>query len=450
MTQYPYISLTEQEEREMLDVIGVDSIEDLFEDIPEEVSLKGNLNLPEAKSELEVSSYLRSLAKNNKSVNDLTCFMGTGAYDHYIPSVVGAITGRSEFYTSYTPYQPEVSQGTLQYIFEFQTLITRLTGLPVANASLYDRAYSIAEAAIMCTDTNRNKKVVISETVDPQGVETLKTYAHTLGIEVVVVPMKEDGMTDVDALEKEAEDAGCVVLQSPNVFGYIEPTDKVTEITKNQKKCSMVLVTDPTAMSILKRPGDFGVDVVVGDLQALGVPLAFGGPYVGFLACSDKFIRKFPGRVVGQTEDMDGKRSWVLTLSAREQHIRREKATSNICSNQGLNVLAATVYMATMGKQGMKEVAEQCIQKSHYCLDQLVATGKFKPLSDAGFVKEFAVVSDKTTEELNEKLRDAGFLGGFAANRFFPELDKNVTIIAVTEKRTKEEIDEFVRIMGEA
>lgn len=446
---YPYIPLSQEEEREMLDRIGVSSIKDLFKDIPEEVSLDGDLDLPEAKSELEVMSYLSKLASMNVTTSQMPSFLGVGSYDHYIPTVVGHITGRSEFYTSYTPYQPEVTQGTLQYIFEFQTFISNLTGLEIANASLYDNGYAIAEAAIMCANTNKKDKVVVSESVSPTSRQVLDTYTSSLGIEVITVPMK-NGVTDQEELEKVVDDSvGAVIIQSPNFFGHLEDVQVASDLAHEFKKCSMVLSTDVSSLGILKKPAEYGVDVVVGDLQSMGMNSAFGGPTCGFMATTKQFLRKLPGRIVGQTEDQDGNRCWVLTLSAREQHIRREKATSNICSNQGLNVLTATVYMSVMGKQGMKEVASQATKKAHYCYNKLIETGKFKAFSDAPFYKEFAVVSDIPTEELNAKLKEAGIIGGFAANRFYEGIG-NVTIIAVTEKRTKEEIDKFVEVMGEA
>lgn len=447
--QHPYIPQTDQDQKEMLDTIGVDSIKDLFKDVPEEVSLDGHLDLPEAKSELEVMNYLSGLAKMNTSTSELTSFRGVGSYDHYIPTVVGHITGRSEFYTSYTPYQPEVSQGTLQYIFEFQSFITRLTGLPIANASLYDNGYSIAEAGVMCANTFRKDKVVVSETVSPTAREVLKTYCHNLGIEVVEAPIK-DGHTDMEALEKLVDDkASCIIAQSPNFFGHLEDVEKMTELAHSVKKCGMVLSTDLGSLSILRKPSEYGVDVVVGDIQAMGMPMSFGGPTCGFMATTDKFLRKFPGRIVGQTEDTKGKRGWVLTLNTREQHIRREKATSNICSNQGLNVLASTVYMSLMGDKGLKEVASQSTKKAHYAYNKLIETGNFEPFSDRPFYKEFALKSKKPVDEINCKLKEAGILGGFEAKRLYKDLD-DVIIIAVTEKRTKEEIDKLVEIMGEA
>lgn len=306
--QHPYIPQTDKDQKEMLDTIGVDSIRDLFKDVPEEVSLDGHLDIPEAKSELEVISYLSGLANMNRSTSELTSFRGVGSYDHYIPTVVGHITSRSEFYTSYTPYQPEVSQGTLQYIFEFQSFISRLTGLPIANASLYDNGYSIAEAGVMCANTYRKDKVVISETVSPTAREVLKTYCHGLGIEVVTVPMK-DGHTDIEALKGVVDkDAACIIAQSPNFFGHLEDLEQMTEIAHSVKKCAMVLSTDVTSLSILKKPSEYGVDVVVGDLQSMGIPMSFGGPTCGFMATTEAFLRKFPGRIVGQTEDTNGKR----------------------------------------------------------------------------------------------------------------------------------------------
>lgn len=446
---FPYISLTEQDEREMLEKIGVESIDDLFRDIPADVSMNRPLDLPKAKSELEVSAYLRCLAEDNVCPCQMPSFLGAGAYDHYIPSIIKHITGRTEFYTSYTPYQPEVSQGTLQYIFEYQTLITRLTGMEIANASLYDGGSAIGEAALMCVNGNKKKNVVISKSVHPHSRMVARTYLKAQGFELIEVDMK-DGVTDMDALKAAVtEDTGAVVVQSPNFFGFIEDLEKATEIAHGVKKCDMIASCDPMSLAILKKPGAIGVDVVVGEAQPFGIPVAAGGPYLGYIAVNKKHLRKLPGRIVGQTEDRDGKRSWVLTLSAREQHIRREKATSNICSNQGLNVLAATVYMITMGKKGMREVAEQCTKKAHYCFNELTKSGKFKPFSSAPFFKEFAVVSEKPVEELNKKLKEAGIIGGFGAAKFYEGIG-NVVIIAVTEKRTKEEIDKFVKIMEEA
>ncbi|HHX68849.1 MAG: aminomethyl-transferring glycine dehydrogenase subunit GcvPA [Miniphocaeibacter sp.] len=448
MSKYPYIPHTDEEIKEMLDVVGVSSLEDLFSDIPEEMKMKGELDLPASKSEGEVFGYLSKLAKKNKTTSDLACFMGGGAYDHYIPSVVSHITGRSEFYTAYTPYQPEVSQGTLQYIFEYQTLMANLTGMDYANASLYDGQSAVAEAAIMTAQMSKKNKIAISETADPQAITVLRTYTHARGMELVIIP--RDGM--VTSLEKAKEivdeTVGTVIIQSPNFYGYIEDMAPFVELAHSQKKRYIIQSTDPTSLPIMKKPGELGVDVVVGDGQAFGIPLQFGGPYLGILAFNKPFIRKIPGRIVGQTEDMDGKRSWVLTLSAREQHIKRERATSNICSNQGLNVLAATVYMSSLGKKGMKEVSYQCIAKSHYLFEKLSGLDKVKVLTDRPFFKEFTIGFDKDADEVLAKLEENGILGGISLSRIDESLG-NGLIIAVTEKRTKEEMDTFVKTLEE-
>lgn len=448
MSKYPYIPNTDNDVREMLDVIGVESLEDLFTDIPSDLRVKGELDLPKAKSEGEVFSYLGGLAKKNKTVNDLTCFLGGGAYDHYIPTVVHHITGRSEFYTAYTPYQPEISQGTLQYIFEFQTLMTRLTGMEYSNASLYDSQTAVAEAAIMTVSMSKKNKIAVSETVDPQAIRVLKTYAHARGYEVVIIPSK-DMVTDLDKAKEIVDDTvGTVIIQSPNFYGYFEDMPSFVELAHEKKKRYIVQSTSAHALTNMKKPGEMDVDVVVGEGQGLGIPLSFGGPYLGLLAFKKDFLRKIPGRIVGETEDLDGKRSYVLTLSAREQHIKRERATSNICSNQGLNVLAATVYMSILGKKGMKKVSAQCIAKSHYLFDELKKLDKVKVLTDKPFFQEFTIGFDACDKEVLNKLEEKGILGGIRLSKINEELG-NGLIIAVTEKRTKEEMDKFVEVMKE-
>ncbi|HCS11358.1 MAG TPA: aminomethyl-transferring glycine dehydrogenase subunit GcvPA, partial [Clostridiales bacterium] len=338
---YPYIPNTPQDEQEMLKAIGLNSMEQLFEDISEQVHLTKPLNIPDSKSELEVSSYLKDLADKNRSVSELACFLGAGAYDHYIPSVINAITSRSEFYTSYTPYQPEISQGTLQYIFEYQTLISNLTGMDLANASLYDGGTAIAEAALMACSYSRKDEIIVSAGVNPESRQILKTYAHAQNLIVTEVETK-DGVTDAEKLKSLVSDkTAAVIVQNPNFFGVIEDLKDLAEITHKVKKASFVASVEPISLALLKKPGELDVDIVVGEAQPFGMPLQFGGPYLGFIAVKKDYMRKLPGRIVGETTDLDGKRSFVLTLSAREQHIRREKATSNICSNQGLNALAA-------------------------------------------------------------------------------------------------------------
>jgi glycine dehydrogenase subunit 1 len=437
---YPYIPNTADDEKRMLETIGVNSIEDLFSDIPKDVKLNRELNLKPSMSELEVANYMTKLSQTNKTINDLTCFLGAGAYDHYIPSIVGHITSRSEFYTSYTPYQAEISQGTLQYIFEYQTLICDLTGMDVSNASLYDGGTAIAEAAFMASSITRRNKIVISKTVNPEYREVLKTYAHLQGIELVEIE-DEEGTTNLDELKKHVDDkTAAVVIQSPNFFGVIEDIEAIEKIAHSQKKTLLITSVDPISLGILKSPGSLGVDIVVGEGQPLGIPLAFGGPYLGFMATTKAHMRKMPGRIVGETVDVDGKRAFVLTLQAREQHIRREKATSNICSNQGINTLAAAVYLVTLGKEGLREVALQSTQKAHYAFNQITKSGNYKPLFNKPFFKEFAIASSVDADKINQKLLEENILGGYSLQKDYPQY-KNGILYAVTEKRTKEEID---------
>jgi glycine cleavage system P protein (glycine dehydrogenase) subunit 1 len=443
---FPYIPTTPEDEQEMLKAIGLDSVEDLFSDIPKDMQLNRELNLPKAKSELEVKSYLDSLAKKNCSLSELTNFLGAGAYDHYIPSIVDHIISRQEFYTSYTPYQPEISQGTLQYIFEFQTLICKLTGMDVANASLYDGGTAVLEAALMAAAYSRKDEIIISKTVRPESRRILKTYAHVQGLDVVEIDMK-DGVTDLEQLEELVSDkTAAVIVQSPNFFGIIEDLKATGEIAHKGKKTSFIASVDPISLAVLKKPSELDVDVVVGEGQGMGIPLSFGGPYLGFIAAKKNYMRKLPGRIVGETQDVNGKRSYVLTLTAREQHIRREKATSNICSNQGLNVLAATVYMVTLGKEGLKEVALQSTKKAHYAYEELTKSGKYKPLFDKPFFKEFAVKSDIDADKILSDLRDEDIIGGYHLGINYPEF-KNSILYAVTEKRTKDEIDKLSSVL---
>jgi glycine dehydrogenase subunit 1 len=443
---HPYIANTPEDIQEMLKAIGLESVDQLFEDIPKDIKLSRELDLPKSKSELEVSSYLKKLADKNCSMSELTSFLGAGAYDHYIPSIVNHVISRSEFYTSYTPYQPEISQGTLQYIFEFQTLIANLTGMDLANASLYDGGTAVVEAALMAAAYSKKDEIIISKSVKPDARKILHTYAHVQDLKVIEVDIK-DGVTDMEALDGLVSDnTAAVIVQSPNFFGIIEDLEAIGEIAHKGKKTTFIASVDPISLGILKKPGDMNVDVVVGEGQSLGIPVSFGGPYLGFMAVKKDYVRKIPGRIVGQTEDLDGKRSFVLTLTAREQHIRREKATSNICSNQGLNSLAATVYMVTMGKEGLREVALQSTKKAHYAYEQLIKSGKFKPAFDKPFFKEFALTSDIEPEKVNAELRKENIIGGYDLGKEYPQL-KNSILYAVTEKRTKEEIDKLTSVM---
>ena len=443
---YPYIPNTNEDEKRMLETIGVNSVEDLFSDIPEDMRFQKPLDLKSSMSELEVNNYLTKLSQSNRTLNDLTCFLGAGAYDHYIPSIVGHVTSRSEFYTSYTPYQAEISQGTLQYIFEYQTLICDLTDMEVSNASLYDGGTAIAEASFMAANIARRDKIVISKTVNPEYRQVLKTYAHLQKLEIVEIDDSE-GTTNLEELKANVDDkTAAVIVQSPNFFGIIEDMEAVEEIAHSQKKTLLIASVDPISLGILKSPGSLGVDIVVGEGQGLGMPVSFGGPYLGFIATSKKHMRKLPGRIVGESIDADGERAFVLTLQAREQHIRREKATSNICSNQGINTLAAAVYLTALGKEGLREVAVQTTKKAHYAFNEMTKSGNYKPVFDKPFFKEFVVTSEKNAEEINKKLLDENILGGYSLDKDYPQYENGI-LYAVTEKRTKEEIDNLISVL---
>lgn len=440
-----YIPNTEADAKQMLDSIGVASIEDLFKDIPKELRLERKLNLGESLSEMEIISHMKGLSNQNKSVEDLVCFLGAGAYDHYIPAIVKHLAMRSEFYTAYTPYQPEISQGTLQAIFEYQSMICNLTGMDVTNASMYDGATACVEGAMMAVENTKRKSIIVSKTVHPEVRKVLDTYVKFRDFQVVQIDMA-DGVTDLEQLKNTMgkETAG-VIIQNPNFFGALEDMAAIEKIT-HENKSMLINYVDPISLGILKTPGELGADIVAGEGQSLGNQLNFGGPYLGFLAANAKLIRKMPGRIVGQSEDVDGKRAFVLTLQAREQHIRRFKATSNICSNQGLNALMAAIYLTTMGKKGIREVAMQSTQKAHYAFDQITKSGKFKPLFNQPFFKEFAVTSELKAGKVNEVLMAHNILGGYELGRDYPQLE-NGLLFCVTEKRTKAEIDQLVQVL---
>lgn len=442
---FPYIPATDEDEKEMLNSIGLNSLDELFSDIPESIKLKKSLSLPEGLSELELSRYLDRLANKNLSTSELTCFLGAGAYDHYIPALIKHIVSKSEFYTAYTPYQAEISQGTLQCIFEYQSMICELTGLDAANASMYDGATACTEAALMAVDSTRKKKILVSKTVHPETRKVVETYTKFKDIELIEIDM-EDGVTDLEKLKSAIDNktAG-VILQNPNFFGIIEDVREVEKIT-HDNKALLIMSVDPISLGILKSPGELGADIAVGEGQSLGNNMSFGGPYVGFMATKAKLMRKMPGRIVGQTQDLDGKRGFVLTLQAREQHIRREKATSNICSNEALNALAAAIYLTTMGKKGIKEVAYQSTQKAHYAFNKVTNSGKFKPLFNKPFFKEFAVVSEKEPAIINDELLKNKILGGYSLGKNYASY-KNALLFCVTEKRTAQEIDKLVSVM---
>ena len=439
-----FIPNTEEDRKVMLASMGAKDIEDLFVDIPKEVRLDRELDLEASKSEFEVSAIMKNTLGKNISTDDLTCFLGAGAYDHYVPTIVNHLSSRQEFATAYTPYQPEISQGTLQVIFEFQTLIAELTGMEVANASMYDGPTACAEAAAMAIAAGRKKnKIIVSKTVHPDIIAVLESFLRHKDAELILAPMK-DGETDYDQLAELVDDATAgVIVQNPNFFGVIEDSKKSVEIA-HAKKALAINYVDPIALSILEAPGKLGFDIVVGEGQGLGNDLNYGGPYVGFFASTQKLVRKMPGRICGESVDSKGERAFVLTLQAREQHIRRYKANSNICSNQGLIALRSTIYMATMGKAGMKEVAMQCLAKSHYAAKALTASGKYKLAFDKPFFKEFALQGDHPVEDVNAKLLEEKILGGYDLKAL--GLD-HTSLLCFTEKRTKEEIDRLTSVL---
>jgi glycine dehydrogenase subunit 1 len=436
----PYIPNTDKNREEMLKRIGVKSFDELISDIPEEIRRQAELKLPAALSELEAVKELKTMAGQNQPASGTVSFLGGGAYDHYVPAAIDHILLRSEFYTAYTPYQAEVSQGTLQAIWEFQSLICSLTGMDAANASMYDGATALAEAGILACNHTKRKQLVISQTVHPHYRQLLKTYAQGAGIEITEIGYK-DGVTDLNALKQAVSDktAG-VLVQHPNFFGHLEPVEEVGNLAHGLKSLFVVSV-DPISLGILKPPAEYGADIVTGEGQPLGMPTSLGGPYLGLFAIKKDYLRLMPGRLVGLTTDVKGREGAVLTLQAREQHIRREKATSNICSNEALCALAATVYLSLMGQSGLKQVAELCLQKSHYLGE------KIKPAFGAPFFKEFVVKTKGGVPELLGRLEKEGLLGGIDLERFYPEL-KGHLLIAVTEKRTKAEIDRLIPILN--
>jgi len=437
-----YVLNTPDDRKAMLDRIGAGSVDDLFANIPPELRLGRPLAIPPALSEQELTRHLQTLAGRNTSAADAVCFLGGGAYDHFIPAAVDAVAGRSEFYTAYTPYQAEASQGTLQAVFEYQTLMTQLTGLEVANASLYEGGSSVAEAVLMAMGvTGRTGEVLIAETVHPEYRLTLETYVANLNCRVRTLPCPDGFLNPDDVAAATTDQTVAVIAQSPNFFGHLE---EMQAIGAAARKAGAVFVAsfDPISVGLLKRPGDYGADIAVAEGQGLGVPLGYGGPYLGILACRNdpQFLRKIPGRLVGQTVDKNGKRCWTLTLQTREQHIRREKATSNICTNQGLLALRSAVYLTALGPKGLKETAELCLRKAHYAADQLARIPGVRLAFDRPFVKEFAVSLPSGGEALLAGLRRDGYLGGLPLGRWYPKL-ANCVSVAVTEKRTKAEID---------
>jgi glycine dehydrogenase subunit 1 len=440
-----YLYSTPDEQQEMLRVIGVESMETLLQQVPEELRLKRPLELPPAQTELELEQHVRRLAGKNQA--DRVCFLGGGAYDHFIPAVVDELTGRGEFYTAYTPYQPEASQGSLQAFFEFQTLICGLTGMDVSNASLYEGGTAVSEAVFMAMRINgRRGKVAISAGVHPEYRQVVETYLRDIGTEVVILPLK-NGQTDVEqAAQLIDETTSCLVFQHPNFFGVLEEAKALCE-TAHARQALSVVSFDPISLGVLQRPGDCGADIAVAEGQSLGVPLQYGGPYLGILACRQEFVRKMPGRLITQTRDRDGKVCYALGLQTREQHIRRDKATSNICTNQGLLALRATVYLSLLGPAGLREAAELSCRKAHYAAQQLCSVPGFELLYSSPFFKEFALkITGRPVSSVLETAAQAGFDIGPEFTRFknLPEETSTALLVAVTENRTRDEIDRLV------
>ena len=437
--QHRYLPHTQEDIRQMLDVVGVDSLEELYADVPGSVKLKNGYELPEEMSEMEVRNLFAAIADFSQP---LVCFAGAGCYDHYAPAVVQNLVERSEFLTSYTPYQAEISQGTLHYIFEYQSMMAALTGMDISNASMYDGATATAEAALMAfANAKKATKVLVSDTVDPKVRLVVDTYAkfHGIGIESIAA---QDGVTHREDLQRRVGEGGVVgvIVQQPNRDGIVEDDEGFADACHAQK--ALFIVNSVAAdLAVLRTPGEWGADVAVGEAQSLGIPMTFGGPGLGYMCCTEKLMRKMPGRIVGMTKDNRGQRAFVLTLQAREQHIRRQKATSNICSNQSLMALYATIYMSVMGRQGLREAAEQSYSKAHWLCDELVKTGHFKLTYNQPFFNEFCLTFDGDVDALQAECIDNGYLAGVKTG-------DHTLMLAVTEKRTDAELADLVDIIS--
>jgi glycine dehydrogenase subunit 1 len=443
-----YVLNTPEDQRAMLAAIGVSSLEELFHKIPPSLRLKRPLQLPSALSEIELTAHVQQLAGRNRPAGEAICFLGGGAYDHFIPAVVDAVAGRSEFYTAYTPYQAEASQGSLQAFFEFQTLICQLTDLDVANASLYEGGSAVAEAVLMARSIQpKRHKVLIAESVHPEYRQTLATYTANLDLHLQTLPTP-DGFLDPDTLKRASDGQTlCVLVQHPNFFGCLEEPEALAAIA-HQVGALFIVSFDPISLGLLKRPGQYGADIAIAEGQCLGNPLSYGGPYLGLLACREEYVRKMPGRLVGQTVDRRGRRCWVLTLQTREQHIRREKATSNICTNQGLMALRATVFLAALGPQGLRETAELCTRKAHYAAERLTQLPNVRLRFERPFFKEFTLQVEESVPDLLASLLDKGYHAGLHLGRWYPHL-QDCWSVAVTEKRTRAEIDGLVSALAD-
>ncbi|HLB94774.1 MAG TPA: aminomethyl-transferring glycine dehydrogenase subunit GcvPA [Nitrospiria bacterium] len=443
-----YISNTKEEQREMLKTIGVAKVEDLLEDIPSEIRLTRDLDLPPPLSEQELKAELLRMSERNADLLHHPSFLGAGAYDHFIPSAVGHLISRSEFYTSYTPYQAEMSQGLLQTIYEFQTMICELTGMEVANASLYDGASALAEGARMALHVTKRRRLLISSTIHPHYREVVKTYLQGSRVKLIEIPAR-DGVTDLEAVRATLkEDVAAVLVSSPNFFGCLETLEEMAGLV-NSAGGLLVVSVDPISLGLLRPPGEMGADIVVGEGQSLGNAVNFGGPYLGLFATRKEHVRQMPGRVVGATVDAQGRRGYCLTLQTREQHIKRERATSNICTNEALSALAATIYLSLVGPAGLKEVGRLCLQKAHYLKHRICELPGFEPAFVQPFFREFVVKTPVSPSRLNKRLIKAGIIGGLDMGAYGRNL-KNHWLLCVTEKRTKEEMDRLVTVVREA
>ncbi len=445
-----YIPNTREDQEAMLARLGLPSLEALLSPVPENVRFRRPLDLPPALSEPDLKRVLYAMAAKNKNLDTVISFLGAGTYDHVIPSVVPHLQRRSEFVTSYTPYQPEVSQGMLQAIYEFQTMVCQITGLDIANASLYDGSTAVIEAVLLAVGPGGRGEVVVSQGVDPQYRRVLHTYAHTRGFQVKEVPLR-DGLTSIEDLnEVVSATTSAVVIQQPNFFGSIENMSAIEPIAHKGKAVFIAAITEPASLGILASPGEYGADIAVGELMSFGNTMSYGGPALGFMASKQKYMRLLPGRLVGQTVEEGGEKQtgYVLTLQTREQHIRRERATSNICTNQSLLAVGATIYMAAIGKQGFRELGELCLQKAHYAYRQITALPGFEPVFNAPFFDEFVIKSPVSTQKLQQHFAQADIIGGYDLSLVYPGME-NCLLFCITEARSKEEIDHLVAVLKE-
>ena len=442
-----YLVHSDNDREELLKEIGIDCAYELFKSIPESIRYP-KIKLPLPLSEKEIRDKLTNIGSKNNSVSGFSSFLGGGAYNHYVPSIVKSILGRSEFYTAYTPYQAEISQGTLQYIFEFQSLICRLTGMDISNASMYDGASALAEAILMANRINGKSKVIMSKTIHPEYRDTCKTYCLGKNINIIEIGYT-NGRLNLDILIKKIDnDVSSIVIQNPNFFGCFEEVYKIKEIISKYPNCLFIVAINPISVAIIKSPSDYGADIVVGEGQVLGNQLCYGGPYLGFFATKSKYLRQIPGRIVSRTVDTKGNDAYVLAFQAREQHIRKYKATSNICSNHSLNALAATVYLSILGEEGLKELANICMQRAHYFSSKVKLLSKFNLRFDAQFFNEFVVSTDVDAGRLLEKLYKENILGGIYLGKYYPDL-KNCILVSITEMNSIKEIDNYIGVLKE-